>query len=116
MSRRPPFIQPEVPFMEGLRSKHNLSVHACWAVMLFWSRHKIGKDKETGEVTYDNNGTIKCTKRDVMAWCGCGDHKALQIIKELQKAGLITCTKKGEHHVYAGGSYGTPSRWRLNFV
>jgi hypothetical protein len=110
------FIQAELPFLEGLRRKHKLSGLACWALFLFWYRHRKAIDKKTGELLYNNNGQITCTKRDVVEWCGCGDHKALAILTELQKAGLITCTKKGEHHVYATGAYGTPSKWKLNFV
>jgi hypothetical protein len=64
-----------------------------------------------------NNGQIVCSKRDAMQWCHCGSGAAMAYFKELETAGLITQTQKGQFHCFGNrGAYCTTSTWRLNFV
>jgi hypothetical protein len=62
-----------------------------------------------------NNGTIAYSVRDAKKWCHCGSDTASAYFKELEAAGLITCTQKGRFQRIGDTVYCTLSTWRLNF-
>jgi hypothetical protein len=52
-----------------------------------------------------------------MRWCHCTDRVALAYFKELETAGFITQTQKGQFRCFGNrGSYCISSTWRLNFL
>ncbi len=102
--RKPQYCKLTHEFIDG-DAFSNLSSGATRALLLMFRLHDGF-----------NNGTIVCSKRDVMKWCRCGSPAAMAYLRELQTSGIVTRTQKGRYHRFGDRTYCTESTWRLNFI